>query len=66
MSVLQVIVMVMVVTILATITLAAISYGAFKARERRLPAPGSAEEPGPLYFERVRFLPVERPAEPGS
>ena len=58
MDIVNLVVIGMVLTILATITLAAVSYGAFKVRERRAPAPTSkAEVSGTLFFERVRFLP---------
>ena len=63
MDIIQIIVMVMVVTILATITLAAISYGAFKVRERRMPAPAKRAE-DEAFFERVRVVAPE--ASPGS
>lgn len=57
MDIVQLVVVGMVLTILATLVLATVSYGAFKVRERR--APGSAHEPDatPLFFERVRFVP---------
>jgi hypothetical protein len=60
MDIVQLVVIGMVLTILATVTLAAVSYGAFKMRERKKPsrAEGS-ERMGPLFFERVRFLPRE-------
>lgn len=56
MSIVEIIVMVMVVTILATITLAVLSYGMFRIREKRAPAPLLAEAPtGQVFFERVRL-----------
>ena len=64
MNILQIIVMVMVVTILATITLAAVSYGAFKMRERRIPVSEPGPDPGPLFFERVRFPSLSGATEP--
>lgn len=51
-----------IITILATVTLAAVSYGAFKLRERHHPAGTDAEEAaGPLFFERIRL-----PEEPAT
>jgi Tfp pilus assembly protein PilE len=62
MSVVEIIVLVMVVTILATITLAVLSYGVFRMRERRRPEPmSSALVTGPVFFERVR-IPAPTPA----
>lgn len=58
MDIVQLVVVGMVLTILATITLATVSYGAFKVRERK--APGgidAADQTGPLFLERVRFIP---------
>jgi hypothetical protein len=53
-----------VIVILATITLAAVSYGAFKVRERRVPETARAEQGGgPYFFERVRFGPRDAAAE---
>jgi hypothetical protein len=55
--VLRLIVFVMVGVILSTITLAAISYGAFRLRERRRPLPKPANGgAGPVFFERVHIL----------
>lgn len=54
MSIISIAVMVVIVTIFATITLASLSYGAFKLRERRSPAL-SPEHSGPEFFERVRL-----------
>jgi Tfp pilus assembly protein PilE len=61
MGIIELIVMVMVITILATITLAAMSYAAFKVRERRAPSAGFGEHDETLYFERVRFHPAGPP-----
>ncbi len=62
MDVIQLVVIAMVLTILATITLAAVSYGAFKVRERRSPGAVEAEGPsGPYFFERVRFVGRDAP-----
>ena len=56
MDIVQIMVVAMVITILVTLTLAAVSYGAFKVRSRR--APETAMAPAtPLFFERVRFVP---------
>ena len=55
MDIVQLVVVGMVLTILATLVLAAVSYGAFKVRERRVPAAQSADA-APLFFERVRFV----------
>ncbi|HET6765000.1 MAG TPA: hypothetical protein VFH27_15050 [Longimicrobiaceae bacterium] len=57
MELIQLVVIAMVIVILATITLAAVSYGAFKVRERRVPDAARAEQGGggPYFFERVRF-----------
>jgi hypothetical protein len=59
MSTVTILVLAMVVTIFATITLASVSYGAFKLRERRAPraALGPAEEVH--FFERVRLSGVD-------
>lgn len=60
MDIVQLVVIGMVLTILATVTLAAVSYGAFKMRERKKPGSTEPRESvGPLFFERVRFLPRE-------
>ena len=55
MDIVQLVVIGMVLTILATITLAAVSYGAFKMRERKAPVQEKHEETGTLFFERVHF-----------
>jgi Tfp pilus assembly protein PilE len=61
MDLIQIVVITMVLVILATITLAAVSYGAFKVRERRAPVRADADaSSGPLFFERVRFVRGER------
>lgn len=64
MDLMQFVVIIMVVTILATITLAAAAYAAFRLRERRSPRAATLALDGPVFFERVRFLRVESPAEP--
>lgn len=66
MDVIQIVVVGMVLTILATVTLAAVSYGAFKVRERKSPkghGKGSGME-GPLFLERVHFHPTDRQPDP--
>lgn len=62
-EVFDLIVLVMVVTIVATVTLAVISYGAFRARERRQASSGptSAGKERPHFFERVQLS-----ARPGT
>jgi hypothetical protein len=56
MSIVQLVIVGMILIIIATVTLAVLSYGAFKVRERRAPKRGDA---GPnvtelMFFERVR------------
>jgi Tfp pilus assembly protein PilE len=63
MDLVQFVVTVMVVTILATITLAAAAYAAFRLREKRSPGNSPLLADGPVFFERVRFFRVESPAE---
>jgi Tfp pilus assembly protein PilE len=58
-DVIQIVVMVMVATIIATITLAAASYAAFRMRERRAPSATFLQADAPVFFERVRFLKSE-------
>ena len=52
----------MILIIIATVTLAVLSYGAFKVRERRTPRRATAADAGaPMFFERVRVnAPVRR------
>jgi hypothetical protein len=53
----------MILIIVATVTLAVLSYGAFKVRERKTPGRLSARDPGAtMFFERVRITsaPVRR------
>jgi len=57
-DVIQIVVMIMVATIVATITLASASYAAFRMRERRAPNASLLEADAPVFFERVRFLPT--------
>lgn len=56
MDIVQLVVVGMVLTILATLVLATVSYGAFKVRERRVPGTAGPAEATPLFFERVRFV----------
>ena len=64
MDIVQLVVVGMVLTILATVTLAAVSYGAFKVRERKSPkGDAAAELSGPMFLERVRFHPGDGPKE---
>ena len=56
MTIIQMIIIGMIIIIIATVTLAILSYGAFKVRERRAPKRSSlAPDAGqPMFFERVR------------
>lgn len=64
MDIVQLVVVGMVLTILATVTLAAVSYGAFKVRERKSPGhSGGPDDSGPLFLERVRFIPGDNARE---
>jgi hypothetical protein len=60
----QIIAVIMVVTIVATITLASVAYAAFRLRARRAPDLSLLDADAPLFFERVRFLPTQ-PATDG-
>ena len=62
MTVIQLIIVGMILIIIATLTLAVLSYGAFKVRERRSTGarPGVNASTEPLFFERVRFTPLQR------
>jgi Tfp pilus assembly protein PilE len=59
MDFIQLVAVIMVVTILATITLAAVAYAAFRLRERRAPDLSLLDAEIPAFFERVRFLSPE-------
>jgi hypothetical protein len=59
MTVLQMVIIGMIVIIIATVTLAVLSYGAFKIRERRSPRE-AADSGAPMFFERVRVAPAIR------
>jgi hypothetical protein len=61
MSVLQIIIIGMIVIIVATVTLAVLSYGAFKIRDRKSPRREAGTDAGaPMFFERVRIAPAIR------
>jgi hypothetical protein len=61
MSVLQIIIIGMIVIIIATVTLAVLSYGAFKIRDRKSGRRElGADAAGPMFFERVRIAPAVR------
>lgn len=64
-DILRIIVFVMVGVIVATITLAAVSYGAFRMRERRRPHKIDSGADGLLFFERVEIVPP-RPEPPAG
>jgi hypothetical protein len=56
MNLIQLIVVGMILTILATVTLAVVSYGAFKMRQQRSPVRGGHRvEQQRLFFERVEL-----------
>lgn len=56
MNVLQMLITGMLIIIIATVTLAVLSYGAFKMRERRAPQNVDAQDAAaPMFFERVRI-----------
>jgi hypothetical protein len=54
MNIAQLLIAGMILIIVATVTLAIVSYGAFKVRERRSPRPSMADAGAPMFFERVR------------
>jgi len=61
MTVLQIVIIGMIVIIVATVTLAVLSYGAFKIRDRRAPRRETRPDAGaPMFFERVRIAPAIR------
>ena len=63
MGVMQMVIVGMILIIIATVTLAVLSYGAFKVRERKAPNKGSgvAQQGDPMFFERVRVAKSQRP-----
>jgi hypothetical protein len=63
MMIVQMLITGMILIIIATVTLAVLSYGAFKMRERKAPRRvGPADAGAPMFFERVRITaaPVRR------
>lgn len=60
MTILQIIIIGMIVIILATVTLAVLSYGAFKIRDRKSPRSETPAAGEPMFFERVRIAPPIR------
>ncbi len=67
MTVVQMVIVGMILIILATVTLALLSYGAFKVRDRRSKrggghSPHAPADDAPMFFERVRIAP---PAQDG-
>lgn len=56
MSIIQMIIIGIIMIIIATVTLAILSYGAFKVRERKAPKRKAAgtDHAAPMFFERVR------------
>ena len=56
MTIVQMLITGMILIIIATVTLAVLSYGAFKVRDRKAPGQKSARDAGaPMFFERVRI-----------
>ena len=56
MNIVQMIIIGMIMIIIATVTLAILSYGAFKVRERRAPKKAQVTDHAePMFFERVRI-----------
>ena len=54
-NVMQLVITGMILIIIATVTLAVLSYGAFKLRERRSPSKTNAPQKNEMmFFERVR------------
>jgi hypothetical protein len=59
MTIVQMLITGMILIIIATVTLAVLSYGAFKVRDRKSPGRQSSRDPGaPMFFERVRIAPA--------
>ena len=62
MTVMQMVIVGMILIIIATVTLAVLSYGAFKVRERKAPTKSTgAQQHDPMFFERVRVSKTQRP-----
>jgi hypothetical protein len=56
MTIVQMLITGMILIIIATVTLAVLSYGAFKVRDRQAPGQKSGSHAGaPMFFERVRI-----------
>jgi heme/copper-type cytochrome/quinol oxidase subunit 2 len=55
-TIVQMLITGMILIIIATVTLAVLSYGAFKIRDRKTPKrAGPAAAGAPMFFERVRI-----------
>ncbi len=62
MTIVQMLITGMILIIIATVTLAVLSYGVFKVRERKAPRHGGPVEAGaPMFFERVRITAARAP-----
>ena len=63
MGIMQLVIVGMILIIIATVTLAVLSYGAFKVRERKAPSKGhgTPQAGDPMFFERVRVSKSQRP-----
>jgi heme/copper-type cytochrome/quinol oxidase subunit 2 len=61
-TIVQMLITGMILIIIATVTLAVLSYGAFKMRDRKAPRRAAPTDAGaPMFFERVRIAaPVRR------
>ncbi len=62
-TIVQMLITGMILIIIATMTLAVLSYGAFKIRDRKTPKRAAPTDAGaPMFFERVRITapPVRR------
>jgi hypothetical protein len=59
MTIVQMLITGMILIIIATVTLAVLSYGAFKVRDRKQPgSSGVRDASAPMFFERVRIAPA--------
>ena len=63
MTIMQLVIVGMILIIIATVTLAVLSYGAFKVRERKSPSrhPSAPQQGDPMFFERVRVSKTRQP-----